>query len=56
MLHLKEKIANLTLQITTGRDHTGQVLTDDQAKKIMAQITELNRTLKKDYPHFSGLQ
>lgn len=56
MLHLKEKIANLTLQITTGRDHTGQVLTDDQIKKIMAQITELNRTLKKDYPHFSGLQ
>ncbi len=55
MLHLKAKIENLTLQITTGRDQSGQVLTDDQIKSFMAQITELNRTLKKDYPNFSGL-
>ena len=55
MLHLKEKIEDLTLQITTGRDGSGLVLTDDQIKIYMAQITELNRTLKKDYPQFSGL-
>jgi DNA primase len=55
VLHLKEKIESLTLQITTGCDQFGQVLTEDQIKSFMAQITELNRTLKKDHPHFSGL-
>lgn len=55
MLHLKEKIESLTLQITTGRNQSGQVLLEDETKKIMAQIIELNRILKKDYPQFSGL-
>ena len=55
MLHLKQEIESLTSQITTGRDHSGRVLTEDEIKSFMAQITELNRTLKKDYPHFSGL-
>lgn len=55
MLHLKEKIQSLTAQITTGRDLCGRILTEDEIKRFMAQITELNRTLKKDYPHFSGL-
>jgi len=55
MLHLKEKIESLTLQITTGRNISGQVLSEEETKKIMAQITELNRILKKDYPQFSGL-
>lgn len=55
MLHLKEKIESLTLQITTGRNDSGQVLLEDETKKLMAQITDLNRILKKDYPQFSGL-
>lgn len=55
MLHLKEKIESLTLQITTGHDQSGRALTDEQIKSFMAQITELNRILKKDYPQFSGL-
>jgi DNA primase len=55
MLHLKEKIESLTRQITTGRNISGQVLSEEETKKIMAQITELNRILKKDYPQFSGL-
>lgn len=55
MLHLKEKIESLTLQITTGRNHSGQVLSEDEIKQFMAQITDLNRILKKDYPQFSGL-
>ncbi len=55
MLHLKERIESLTLQITTGRNQSGQVLLEDETKNLMAQITELNRILKKDYPQFSGL-
>ncbi|NLY75847.1 MAG: DNA primase [Firmicutes bacterium] len=55
MLHLKEKIEALTMRITTGRNDSGQTLTDDETKQLLAQITELNRTLKRDYPQFSGL-
>ncbi len=55
MLHLKEKIEVLTFQLTTGRNQSGGVMSEDEIKKSMTQITELNRTLKKDYPQFSGL-
>lgn len=53
-LHLEARIQDLTGQITSGRDETGQVFSEDELHQKIKEFTELKRKLQKDYPHFSA--
>ncbi|MGE5583443.1 MAG: DNA primase [Bacillota bacterium] len=54
MLHLQERIQNLTDQLTTGRDELGQPISEAGLKLKIQEFTELKRKLQKEYPRFSA--
>jgi DNA primase len=53
-LQLEETIQQLTQQITTGKDETGNALTEEIYKLKMKQFTELNQKLRKEYSGVSS--
>lgn len=54
MLRLQELIQNLTVQISTGKKLTGELLTEADLKKCILEFTELKKKQQKEYPNFTA--
>lgn len=54
MLHLQEKIQNITNQIAIGKDQSGAVFTEAALKEKIREFTTLKNKLQREYPNFTG--
>jgi DNA primase len=53
-IRLEETIQNLTIQISTGKDEFGNILTEDAINAKAKQSTELKQMIRKEYPGVSS--
>lgn len=54
MLHLKERVQQLTEQVSIGKNNAGEPLTEDELKQKVTEFVALKKELQSKYPNFGA--
>lgn len=54
MLQLKERIQELTQQISSGKNEQGAILSEAELREKILEFTELKKNLQRNFPNFSA--